>query len=190
MFVGLDTMTFPLSEATEDARLGALWRRVVVWGLRVVFWIVAILLVVLPSPSPLWIRVPVGVVLAVVPLISYRLARAWRPELTGPRRVPLEMRVSDAGVEVRFGDGGRVSYRWADPSLKVVVFEATHPNREPRRWLYFNDDSFYQGIRLGPAVYDALRRAVVQHDFSKRVNARVARYPTRQLTWTTYFHES
>jgi hypothetical protein len=185
-----ETVTFSLPEAAEDARQMAVWHRVIFWGFCGFFWTGAALLVVLPAPSPLWLRILVGIVLAILPLISFRLARVLRPELMAPRRMPLEMAVSGSTVEVRFTDRPRVSYRLDDPSLRVVVFEAKHPSREPLRWLYFNNDSFYQGIRLGPAVYDALSRALVQHNFSKRVHARVARYPTRQLTWTTYLHDS
>jgi len=184
------TETYTLREAAADARRMRMWQRVIVWGFCIIAWTIAALLVVLPAPSPLWFRILIGMVLAIIPLISYGLARVLRPELTGPRRVPQEMRVSSANVEVRFGDGRVATYSWEDPSLRVVVFEARYPNREPVRWLYFNNDSFYQGIRLGPAVYDALNRAVDRSHFSKRVDARVARYPARELTWITYFHVS
>jgi hypothetical protein len=184
------TETYALREAAADAQRMGMWQRAFVWGFCTIAWTIATLLVVLPAPSPLWFRILIGVVLAVIPLISYALARVLRPELTAPRRVPLELRLSGANVEVRFRDGCVASYSWEDPSLRVVVFEARYPNREPVRWLYFNNDSFYQGIRLGPAAYDALSRAVDQSNFSKRLDARVARYPARELTWITYYHVS
>ena len=166
------------------------WQRVILWGFCAIAWTIATLLVVLPAPSPIWFRILIASVLALIPLISYRLARLLRPELMAPRRVPSEIVVSGSIVEVRFTDRPSVTYRLDDPSPRVVVFEAKYPNREPLRWLYFNNDSFYQGIRLGPAVYDALGHLVGQSGFSKQINSRTARYPVRELTWTTYFHKS
>ncbi len=96
------------------------------------------------------------------------------------------MQISARGVDIHFEGEPPVSHRWDEASLRVIVLDAVHSDGKHRLWLYFNNDSVYEGIRLSPAAYDALSQALLRSNFSKTFDTRVARYPSRELIWTTY----
>ncbi len=162
MSTNFETETFALSENAEEKRKTNAGQQTTNWGIRGFFWIFAALLVVLLS-SPLWYRIAFGIILACIPVVVIALAQLSNPELNDPQPVALELSISGANVGVRFEDGRRVSYCWDDPSFRAVFLLVKYqdPERHRHPVVYFNNDSIYRGILLGPAAYDSLSRAFV-----------------------------
>lgn len=186
MLADVDTTTFSLEKAAEDARRARTSRRVLAWGLFLGLCIPAILLVALPAPSPLWVRAVGAAVLVLIGATAVPLTRILQPQLMEPKRIPLDMTISPTGIEIRFQDSPMASYKWDDLSLRLVFLEVKYPDRSPLMWLHFNDESFFRGIRLDRAIYGALIQAATQRQFTNSVTVRALRYPTRELIWTTY----
>jgi hypothetical protein len=164
------------------------WTRTVFRGLFLVCCIASGLIVVLPLPSPLWYRAAFSPVFVLIGVMALLLTRVLRPDLLAPRRIPLTLTITPAGIEAKFQDSPPSSYHWDDPSLMLTIFEAKHPGRNPMRWLYLNDDRMNQGIRVDITVCNALSQAATQHQFAKTVSVQDAKFPTRQLIWTTFTH--
>ena len=175
--------SFRLADAEAEKRRENRNQKLIFWGFTAFFWAFAGIILVSPSRSPVWLRLTVSSAFVVMPPLAFVLARAVGPRLVTPRRVPIQLAVSFEGVQVQYVSGAPVTGRWDDPALRLTVLEATYPGQEPRRWLHIGDMSVYDGIRMNPAIFEAISEAAERNGLTRTVNSRQARWPDRRLAW-------
>lgn len=183
-----DPVTYHLDTA-EREKLGEVRsRRLIRLGLNVAFWIPAAAMLLLPSGRPLWWNATFAAIFVAIPVAALGLHAKAFPRQSEPIKVPTRLSLMPEGLQVQYSNAPPVVCRWADPDARLSVFEATHPNREPMRWLYLGNESVYQGIRLAPSAFASVSLAAERAGLFRTVKTHEARWPTRRLVWIVYSH--
>jgi hypothetical protein len=181
-----ETQTFALVEAQSEKRREGRILSGGMWGLIGFFWIIAILLLLTPPRVLTWYRLTAVVVFLVTPSAVYAIGKLSKRQLFDPVLVPVRLLISSEFIEVEYQQAVPVRIRWNDPDARISIFEARYARRDPMRWLLLGRASIYRGIRLSPDEYQIVTRAAEEARLSKRVDSRLAKFPSRELTWTNY----